>query len=120
MLEGTLIRGRGGIYTAQDGEGTEYVLRAKKKFRRLGLTPLVGDRILFTPGTGGDEHGWVEEIQPRVSSFIRPPVANVTMMVIVLAPEPEPDFLLIDRMLVTVQKAGIRALILWIRRWKKP
>jgi ribosome biogenesis GTPase len=52
MMEGIIVRGRGGFYTARALDGTEYVLRAKKKFRRQKISPLVGDRILFTPGTG--------------------------------------------------------------------
>ncbi len=120
MREGILVRGRGGIYTAREADGAEYTLRAKKKFRRQRLTPLVGDRVLFTPGQGEDEHGWVEEILPRVSAFVRPPAANVTMMVIVTAPEPEPDYLLIDRMLVTVRRAGMKALILVNKRELDP
>ncbi|MBQ8082116.1 MAG: GTPase RsgA, partial [Clostridia bacterium] len=109
MQEGTIIRGRGGLYTVRSQEGQEYILRAKKKFRRLGLTPLVGDNILFTPVTGSDEHGWVEDILERNSAFIRPPVANVSLMAIVVAPRPEPDYLLIDRLLVFVQEQKLRA-----------
>ena len=45
MREGILVRGRGGFYTVREEDGKEYVLRAKKKFRRLGLSPLVGDRV---------------------------------------------------------------------------
>ena len=58
MPEGILIRGIGSFYTARTEDGGEFVLRAKKKFRRLGLTPMVGDRVRFTPGTG-EEEGWV-------------------------------------------------------------
>ena len=112
MPEGILIRGRGGIYTARQQDGAEFILRAKKKFRHQHLVPMVGDHILFTPGRGGDEHGWIDEILPRLSSFIRPPVANVTAMAIVVAPQPEPDFSLIDKMLIAVRKAGIRAIII--------
>ena len=120
MQEGILIRGQGGIYTVRQDSGEEFTLRAKKKFRRQHVSPLVGDRILFTPGQGEDEHGWIEEILPRISSFIRPPVANVTLLVIVVAPQPEPDFLLIDRLLIAVQTAGIRALILLNKKELNP
>ena len=29
MREGTIVEGRGGLYTVRDGAGTDYVLRAK-------------------------------------------------------------------------------------------
>ncbi len=120
MLEGILIRGQGGIYTVRQESGEEYTLRAKKKFRRQHISPLVGDRIFFTPGQGEDEHGWIEEILPRLSSFIRPPVANVSLLVIVAAPQPEPDFLLIDRLLIAAQTAGIKAAVLLNKKELNP
>ena len=98
MLQGTLIRGIGSFYTALDGEGNQYTLRCKKKFRRQGISPLTGDEVMFSPGTG-EEHGWIEEILPRKTFCLRPPVANVTRLVIVLAPVPEPDLTLTDRMI---------------------
>ena len=41
--EGWLVRGRGGVYTAEDEAGNQYVLRAKNRFRHQHITPLVGD-----------------------------------------------------------------------------
>ena len=83
MRQGTLVRGFGGFYAVRDAEGQECTLRCKKKFRRLGLSPLVGDEVLFTPGEG-EEHGWLEEILPRSSQCLRPPVANVSLLLIVV------------------------------------
>lgn len=99
MKQGTLIRGFGGFYVVADGQGNEYTLRCKKKFRRMKLSPLVGDEVLFTPGSG-EEHGWLEDILPRTSQCLRPPVANVALLLIVVAPVPEPDLMLVDRMMV--------------------
>ena len=96
LNRGTLIRGIGSFYTVKDADGQEYTLRCKKKFRREKISPLVGDEVLFSPGQG-EEHGWLEEILPRKTSCLRPPVANVTRLVIVTAPVPEPDLLLVDR-----------------------
>ena len=110
-MEGWLIRGQGGVYTAEDADGTQYVLRAKKRFRRERITPLVGDRITFSPGTVSDEHGWIDSILPRNSAFIRPAVANVTTMIIVVAPRPEPDLLLVDRLLVQCRKQGLKMIL---------
>ena len=111
QLEGWLVRGRGGVYTAEDASGIQYVLRAKNRFRHQHITPLVGDRIRFTPGTVSDEHGWINEILPRRSVFVRPAVANVTLMAIVIAPEPAPDLLLVDRLLVQCRKQGLKAVL---------
>ena len=112
MMQGTLLRGRGGFYTVRCEDGTEYVLRAKKKFRRQHISPLVGDDILFTPGTVGDEHGWVEEILPRRSECLRPPVANMSLMCIEIAVQPLPDWLLVDKLLYYARKQGVKTAIL--------
>lgn len=110
MKRGTLIRGMGGFYTVVDEEGREFTLRCKKKFRRMGLSPLVGDEVNFTPGSG-EEHGWLEDILPRRSECLRPPVANVTLLIIVVAPAPEPDLMLVDRLMIRAQRQGMRQLI---------
>ena len=109
--KGTILRGIGGFYTAvEENSGQQWTLRAKKKFRREHLTPLPGDHILFTPGEG-EEHGWIEEILPRKTLCLRPPVANVEKLVIVLAPEPEADLLLADRQAARALQQGMRVII---------
>ncbi len=110
VLRGTLIRGIGSFYTALDASGNRYTLRCKKKFRRQGISPLTGDEVLFIPGTG-EEDGWIEEILPRKTECLRPPVANVTRLVIVLAPVPEADLLLTDRLISRAAAQGMDILI---------
>lgn len=106
-FDGVIVKGVGGLYYARDAQGMVYVLRAKGKFRRQRMTPMVGDRVRFTPGEG-EEHGWVEEILPRESELVRPPVANIRHIVLVIAPQPAPDLLLIDTLIVMAIRQGIR------------
>ena len=110
LLKGTLIRGIGSFYTAKDEAGNLYTLRCKKKFRRMGISPLAGDEVLFIPGEA-EEHGWIEEIMPRKTVCLRPPVANVTRLIIVLAPVPEPDLVLTDRMISRAVAQDMQVLI---------
>lgn len=105
--EGVIVKGVGGLYYARGEDGGTHVLRARGIFRRWHITPMVGDRVCFTPGQG-EEHGWVEEILPRESQLVRPPVANVRYLVIVLAPAPAPDYLLIDTLIAMALRQGIR------------
>lgn len=105
--EGVIVKGVGGLYYARGEDGGTHVLRARGIFRRRHITPMVGDRVRFTPGQG-EEHGWVEEILPRESQLVRPPVANVRYLVIVLAPAPTPDYLLIDTLIAMALRQGIR------------
>ena len=110
MKQGVLVRGFGGFYVAVDETGTEHILRCKKKFRRMHISPLVGDSVAFIPGTG-EEHGWLEEILPRSSECLRPPVANVSLLLVVICPSPEPDMLLVDRLLIRARLQGMRTAI---------
>ena len=110
LSNGTLVKGVGSFYTVRTEDGTEYTVRCKKKFRRERITPMVGDRVSFTPGQG-EEHGWLEEIEPRKTECLRPPVANVTMLVIVIAPVPEPDMVLTDRLISRAFSQGMKVII---------
>lgn len=99
-MEGSILRGIGSFYTVLcDEDGLEYTLRAQKKLRHQKLTPMVGDRVRFTPGQG-EENGWLEEILPRKSMMIRPSVANVDMLMLVIASVPQPDLLLCDKLIL--------------------
>jgi len=96
LKHGTLVRGIGSFYTVRDSSHLEYTVRCKKKFRRAGMTPMIGDEVIFSPGQG-EEHGWLEDILPRKTVCLRPPVANINCLAIVTAPVPEPDLLLVDK-----------------------
>ena len=96
---GVITKGVGGIYYARDEGGEVHMVRAKGVFRIRHITPVVGDCILFSAGSG-EEHGWIEEVLPRTNELVRPPVANIGYLVFVLAPQPEPDWGLLDTMLI--------------------
>ena len=106
-MEGSILRGIGSFYTVLcDEDGREYTLRAQKKLRHQHLTPMVGDRVRFTPGQG-DEDGWLEEILPRRSMLVRPSVANVDMLMLVMASVPAPDLLLCDKLILRATQGNM-------------
>ena len=106
-MEGSILRGIGSFYTVLcDEDGREYTLRAQKKLRHQKLTPMVGDRVRFTPGQG-EEDGWLEEILPRRSMLVRPSVANVDMLMLVVASVPAPDLLLCDKLILRATQGGM-------------
>lgn len=80
---------------------------------------VVGDRVCWRPGLHGQ--GVVESIFPRTSELRRYDryghekilAANVSQMLIVVAPVPEPSLLLIDSYLVAAELFGIRASIIF-------
>lgn len=104
---GTILQGIGGFYTARDDEWREYTLRAQGKLRRERTKPKVGDRVEMMPGEG-EEHGWISRILPRRNELVRPPVANIDVIVIVAAAAtPDPDLLMVDRLMLNARRAGI-------------
>ena len=110
-MQGTILRGIGGFYYAMDDDGTIHTLRAQGKIRRERLKPKVGDRVELTPGEG-EEHGWIHQILPRRNELVRPPVANIDRIVVVVAAAtPDPDMTLADRMLINARRAGIEAML---------
>ncbi len=106
-MTGSILRGIGSFYTVLcDEDSQEYTLRAQKKLRHQRLTPMVGDRVRFTPGEGED-NGWLEEILPRKSMMHRPSVANVDMLMLVVASVPQPDMLLVDKLILRAQQGNM-------------
>jgi len=106
-LQGVILRGIGGFYYAMDEEGRVHQLRAQGKIRRERLKPKVGDRVELTPGEG-EEDGWIQRILPRRNELVRPPVANIDVIAIVVAAAtPDPDLMLADRLMVNARRAGI-------------
>lgn len=108
-MQGIILRGIGGFYTAMDDSGALHTLRAQGKIRRERLKPKVGDRVELAPGEG-EEHGWILRILPRKNELIRPPVSNIDLIcIVVAAATPDPDLMLADRLLLNARRAGIEA-----------
>ena len=105
-MDGRIIKGVGGFYTVYDGIGT-YTLKARGAFRYEKTKPIVGDIVEFTPGQG-EAHGWIEKIQPRKNALKRPPVANIDVVMLqVAATNPQPDLMLLDKMMLISRQQKI-------------
>ncbi|MCF0150076.1 MAG: ribosome small subunit-dependent GTPase A [Firmicutes bacterium] len=109
-MEGTILKGIGGFYYVL-AAGAVYECRGRGIFRKEGITPLAGDRVLFTP-PAEEGSGFVDQILPRKNFFERPPAANVETLVLVMAgKDPMPSFGLVDRFAVAAEKAGADLII---------
>ncbi len=87
-----------GVYSVRT-DNAVFFCRARGIFRKKGISPIVGDRVVFTPLPG--EEGIIEDIQERKNEFIRPCIANVDVLCYVFASRfPDPDPYLIDKMIV--------------------
>ena len=109
-MRGVIVKGIGGFYSIRTDDGRVFILRARGVFRKRKQTPLIGDWVVFSPGEGEDE-GWIDRIEPRKNELIRPPVANVSYLIIVIAPVPKPDLLLVDMLLADARRKNIEPVL---------
>jgi len=100
--QGTIVRALSGFYYVRcDGETIS--CRAKGRFRKDGIAPLVGDRVTIETMTDGT--GTVTEVLPRRNAFARPSVANVDCLVMVMSGcIPVTDLYIADRVTVRCEK----------------
>ncbi len=132
---GIILKGVGGLYCVEMSGGAApeiLICRARGVFRHDNITPLAGDTVIIsksdglTEPTGGDipkkpksyTHGGadsgyvIDEICPRRSVIIRPPLANLSHLFIVIPAGPaEPDLLSADKLCCMAESRGIEPVI---------
>lgn len=110
-LQGKIIKGIAGFYYIHSN-GIVYECKAKGAFRNRKIKPLVGDDVELTVLDDEKHLGNIEKILPRHSKLIRPAVANVDQAVVVFAAmAPAPNFNLLDRFLLMMEKQEIPVII---------
>ncbi len=95
MSKGRIQKALSGFYYVNTGEELR-TCRARGKFRKEKISPLVGDWVEIRELENGE--GFVEAILPRKNVFERPAVANIDQLVVIASgaiPRTEP--FLIDR-----------------------
>lgn len=79
---------------------SEVICTARGVLKQEGV--FVGDRVNF------DKKSLViEGIMPRKNLLIRPPMANLDTMIITIAPKPQPDLYLVDKLILFCFVKGI-------------
>ena len=110
MAEGTIMKALSGFYYVDDGASV-YTCRGRGRLRHIKMTPLVGDRVRFTPSLDGSP-GTLDEILPRRNEFFRPAVANIDQLVIIASEAvPVTDPFLIDRVAAIAQSRNCQCII---------
>ncbi len=106
-LKGVIVKGIGGFYYVNTERGI-IECRAKGVFRRMGLTPLVGDMAEIELNEDG-KTGVVAIISDRRNTLVRPAVANVTQMMAVVALEsPKPNLYVLDKLIASAEFAKLK------------
>lgn len=111
MTDGVIVKGVGGFYYVSAKDGV-YECRARGKFRRQGIKPMVGDKVKIAIVSSDNMEGAVDYIYERKNALVRPPVANIDCIVIVAAvTNPEPDYFMIDKLIVNAEIKNIDVII---------
>ncbi len=116
MVQGTIIKGIAGFYYVEV-EQSIYECKARGKFRKDSIVPLIGDNVLITlleEENSGDRYptAAIEEIMERKNSLVRPPVANVDQAIVVFSVTyPVLHLDLLDRFLLIIEKENIKPFI---------
>ena len=109
MKEGKIIKALSGFYYVQQEDGL-LECKARGRFRKDGgNAPLVGDDVIVSCQ---GKSGMIEEILPRKNSFIRPSVANLDALVVLVSeviPVTEP--FLIDRITAIAGNQNVPVII---------
>ncbi|MEW7998476.1 MAG: small ribosomal subunit biogenesis GTPase RsgA [Candidatus Thiodiazotropha endolucinida] len=112
-LEGRIIIRHGATLGVMDAQGKLFRCQTRQHIGH----PVCGDWVIWQQVD--ETTGVVTALQPRSSVLSRPDysgrhkplAANITQLVIVLAPKPEPSGYLLDQYLVTAETIGIPPLI---------
>ena len=110
-MTGRIQKALSGFYYVDVGEGTVLTCRARGRFRKEGISPLVGDRVEVRELGGGE--GLVEAVLPRRNAFARPAVANIDRLVVIASNAvPKTDPFLIDRVAAIAALKGCQVIVL--------
>jgi len=109
-MQGIIIKNISNDYTIL-ADNKKYTCKARGKFRKEKITPLVGDNCIFDP-----EKKYIIEILERKTELVRPPVANIDQAVIITSAK-EPDFSsnLLDKLLCIIEFNNITPIIFFTK-----
>lgn len=108
-MKGIIIKGIGGFYYVKCEDQKIYECKARGIFRKQNIKPIIGDKVLIEIDK---DKGNIVEIKERHTVLVRPPVSNVdNLMIVIASKNPNPDFMLIDKMIVTAESKGIKPII---------
>lgn len=112
-MNGIIIRSLGGIYTVDAPEGI-YECSARGIFRKKGISPVCGDNVEISFEKDGS--AVIDRICERSSFIVRPPLANLDVLVLVSSTcEPRPNTTLIDKFTAIAVYKGITPVIVFTK-----
>jgi len=109
MHEGVVIKAMSNYVQVVVGQ-TVFLCTLRGRFRKQKHSVMTGDHVKIK--ISGEAAGVVEEIMPRRNQLVRPVIANVDQVFVVLAvTRPSLNSNLLDRMLVILEEKDLAAVI---------
>lgn len=104
QIKGIIVKVHSDLYRV-DCNGALIECKAKGLLKFKSVKPVVGDTVEID----GDV---ITKIYPRRNQFIRPPIANIDQLIIVVATKnPKPDLELLDKQLIMAEKNNVLPII---------
>lgn len=110
-MNGKIIKGIAGFYYVHTSAGL-VECKAKGIFRKDKIKPLVGDDVEIELTDEALLTGNIIQILPRRNALIRPASANIDQALVIFAiVKPNPNYNLLDRFLITMEKQKLKVVI---------
>lgn len=107
-MVGLIIKAIGGVYTVEAPDGV-FECKARGIFRKKGISPVCGDRVEIE---FENKTAVITEIKERKSLIIRPPLANLDVLVFVASIcEPSPNLLILDKFIAVAEYKNIKPMV---------
>ncbi|MBQ8371664.1 MAG: ribosome small subunit-dependent GTPase A [Clostridia bacterium] len=114
-IEGKVVKGLGGLYEVryeENGKIERISCRAKGNLKRDEEKVLIGDRVKVMIDTDTPDGIVISKVLPRSNSLIRPPMANLDYLFIVMAAKkPSPVIETVDKLISIAVHNRIRPVI---------
>lgn len=108
--QGMIMKALGGFYYVacpQLGEAAPVECRARGVFRQQNKKPCVGDQVVIQ--VSQDSIGYILELLPRKNSLVRPPLANLDQLLLVVSiADPPPNTLVLDKLIAIAEYQHIQ------------
>lgn len=103
--ENRIIGVSGGIYTVETPAG-EVCAKSRGVFRQKGIKPVTGDYVELQRDENTDPV--ISEVLERKNAIVRPPLANLDIIVLVVSScEPAPNLFILDKLTAIFESKGI-------------
>lgn len=118
--QGKVVKGIGGLFETRvieaDGSVRRYACRAKGILHRADAKVLVGDNVVLSMDDAHKDDMVLSKIRERKNELIRPPMANLDVLcMVVSAAKPAPVLETVDKLISIAEHHGIEPVLIFTK-----